>query len=90
MPQPMTTTDPAALEEAPELTQGLTHDEDDELRRLNYIQQFGPLAAEKAERFIELRLRDRRERVRAPREFIEEERPVAARAFPRFLGRRRR
>ena len=86
----MTTTDPVALEEAPELTQGLTRDEDDELRRLNYFQQFGPLAGEKAERYIELRLRDRRERVRAPREFIEEERPVAAKAPPWFLRRRRR
>lgn len=48
---------------------GLTRDEDDELRRLHYFSHFGALAGQKLERFLELRLRDRRRAVRTPREF---------------------
>jgi hypothetical protein len=48
---------------------GLTRDEDDELRRLNWLSQIGTLAARKVERLIELRLRDRRSEIRPPREF---------------------
>lgn len=47
----------------------LTRDEDDELRRLHYFSNFGALAGQRLERFLELRLRDRRKDVRVPREF---------------------
>ena len=81
----------ASVEDTPELTQGLTCEEDDELRRLHYFQQFGPLAGEKAERFIELRLRDRRATIRQPREFIvEEHKPEAKKAGWRVLWCQRR
>lgn len=54
----------------------LTRDEDDELRRLNYFSNFGALAGQRLERFLELRLRDRRRNVRTPREFdLLEKRP---------------
>lgn len=58
--------------ESEELRQRLTHDEDDELRRLNWISQIGSLSQHKRERLLELRLRDRRKEIRAPREFAEE------------------
>ena len=57
------------------LSEGLTREEDDELRRLHYFRQVGDLSSDKVERFIELRLRDRRGEVRPPRGFIIEERP---------------
>jgi hypothetical protein len=47
----------------------LTHEEDDELRRLNYLAKIGPLSERNRNRFIELRLRDRRHEIREPREF---------------------
>lgn len=47
----------------------LTHAEDQELRRLNYLAEIGTLAGVKAERLIELRLRDRRNEVRPPDEY---------------------
>lgn len=50
----------------------LTHAEDQELRRLNYLAEIGTLAGVKAERLIELRLRDRRYGVRPPGEYTEE------------------
>ena len=56
-------------QETPELVQGLTPEEDDELRRLHFFQQVGTLAGQKLDRFIELRLRDRRKTIRPPREF---------------------
>lgn len=88
----------APLDEAVELvdeTAGLavplTLEEDDELRSLNYLNEIGCLAPHKAERLLELRLRDRRFKVRPPRDLVEEEqREIAVRALPRFLGRRRR
>lgn len=46
----------------------LTRDEDDELRRLNFLAQTGPLSERSKARMLELRLRDRRETVRPPRE----------------------
>lgn len=74
-----------------ELEQGLTLEEDDELRRLNYLQSIGCLGPFKAERLIELRLRDRRAEIRPPREFnAEEERPQAAKAGRGFLARLKR
>jgi hypothetical protein len=51
------------------LTQGLSRDEDDELRRLNYMAQHGMLSPRSRERILELRMRDRRLEIRAPREF---------------------
>jgi hypothetical protein len=62
---------------AESLGEGLTRDEDDELRRLHYFSQFGALAGQKLERFLELRLRDRRKAVRKPREFDVSEQPKA-------------
>jgi hypothetical protein len=59
-------------EEALVLPQGLTREEDDELRRLHWFSQIGILASRRVERLIELRLRDRRNQVRPPREFAEE------------------
>lgn len=50
----------------------LTREEDDELRRLRWISQVGCLSQHKRERMVELRLRDRRQVVREPREFAEE------------------
>ena len=54
------------------MSQGLSRAEDDELRRLHWLSQIGSLAGRKAERLLELRLRDRRKEIRAPREFAEE------------------
>ena len=50
----------------------LSYEEDAELRRLNYLAEIGSLAGSKADRLIELRLRDRRNDVRAPREVADE------------------
>lgn len=47
----------------------LTTEEDDELRRLNYLWEMGLLSEGSQERLVELRLRDRRKKVRGPREF---------------------
>lgn len=62
---------------------GLTRDEDDELRRLHYFSNIGALAGQRFERFLELRLRDRRKDVRVPREF---EMPGAREAEPKPEG----
>lgn len=83
--------DIAPLDETLELGVPLTSEEDDELRSLNYLNEIGCLAPHKAERLLELRLRDRRFKVRPPRDLVEEEqRQIAVNALPRFLGRRRR
>lgn len=50
----------------------LTHEEDDELRRLNWLSQYGSLSEIKLERLIELRLRDRRAAVGPPGEIPDE------------------
>jgi len=47
----------------------LTVEEDDELRRLGYLYEMGQLSERSQERFVELRLRDQRWRIREPREF---------------------
>jgi hypothetical protein len=47
----------------------LTTDEDDELRRLGYLNEMGQLSERSQVRFVELRLRDQRSRIREPREF---------------------
>jgi hypothetical protein len=54
-----------------DLTDRLEVEEDDELRRLNYLSEMGLLSERSQERLIELRLRDRRRQVRGPREFGE-------------------
>jgi hypothetical protein len=61
------------VDETALIPQRLTREEDDELRRLHWFAQVGILSARKRERMIELRLRDRRTEVRAPREFGEAE-----------------
>lgn len=61
-----------ALDEVAEIPQRLTREEDDELRRLHWFSHMGVLSHYKRERMIELRLRDRRDEIRAPREFAEE------------------
>jgi hypothetical protein len=60
------------VEEAAPVAQGLTPAEDDELRRLHWFSQIGSLGTRKAERMIELRLRDRRAVIRPPRDLVEE------------------
>ena len=47
----------------------LTAVEDDELRRLGYLYEMGQLSERSQVRFVELRLRDERGRIREPREF---------------------
>ena len=64
--------DRTAVDQTADLAQGLSRAEDDELRRLHWLSQIGSLAGRKAERLLELRLRDRRKEIRAPREFAEE------------------
>jgi len=46
-----------------------THEEDSELCRLNYLANMGELSLRATERFLELRIRDRRTVIREPREF---------------------
>jgi hypothetical protein len=55
------------------IPQGLSRAEDDELRRLHWLSRMGALALRRAERLIELRLRDRRTEIREPREFAVEQ-----------------
>ena len=47
----------------------LTAEEDDELRRLGYLYELDQLSEKSKVRFLELRLRDERRRIREPREF---------------------
>ena len=61
-----------ALDQMVDVPQRLTRAEDDELRRLHWFSQVGILSQRKRERLLELRLRDRRNEIRAPREFAEE------------------
>jgi len=68
--------------------QALSREEDDELRHLYRLSQIASLAGRKAERFIELRLRDRRRDVRSPREGEGGGSPVGTRRrWLRFRGR---
>lgn len=53
----------------PDLDEPLTSEEDDELRRLNYMGQHAQLSWRSMERLVELKLRDRRSTIRQPREF---------------------
>ena len=68
MPDPSDTC--AAVTEVEDEITGsrLTRDEDDELRRLNFLAQHGTASKRTRERIGELRLRDRRKEIRAPRE----------------------
>jgi hypothetical protein len=61
------------VDETASLEQRLTPEEDAELRRLHWFSKVGILSSAKRERMIELRLRDRRKQIRAPREFGETE-----------------
>lgn len=47
----------------------LTPEEDDEVRRLNFLAMHGELSPRSQERLLALRARDRRAEVRPPREF---------------------
>lgn len=78
----------------PDMTGGfvgcLNRAEDDELRRLDWIARIGVLSTGKRERVLELRLRDRRQGVRQPREFVEEQVDASSgrpRKWYRFLSR---
>ena len=68
-----------------ELARGFNQEEHDELRRLHYFNRVGSVAGPKVDRFLELRLQDRRQKIRPPREFGEQEtasrlskRPIAS------------
>ncbi|HEX4862888.1 MAG TPA: hypothetical protein VFV02_02375 [Acidimicrobiales bacterium] len=65
-------TDNGPADEPAPIPQGLTRDEDDELRRLHWLSRMGTLAVQRVERLLELRLRDRRTEIREPREFATE------------------
>ncbi len=66
--------DPAGTVESleAELPDRLSEEEDDEIRRLNYLAQQGSLSPWSRERLLELRLGDRRKEIRPPREFEKE------------------
>lgn len=51
------------------LDQRLSPEEDDELRRLHYMGTQGMLSERMRERLLVLRVRDRRDHIRSPREF---------------------
>ncbi len=59
-----TTTDMEGTETRPAF--GLTPDEDEELRRLHAMAEFGSVAVHLRDRYLELRRRDRRIEVREP------------------------
>jgi hypothetical protein len=61
----------------------VTVEEDSELRRLNYMAKMGQLSEHSRERMLELRLRDRRQDVREPREFGGDDGPPAPERRPR-------
>lgn len=64
----------------------LSREEDDELRRLNFMAQNGALSERSEARMMELRLRDRRRTVRPPRELeIATERVRQSTQWSRFL-----
>ncbi|HEX4862794.1 MAG TPA: hypothetical protein VFV02_01905 [Acidimicrobiales bacterium] len=87
-PEPLGPIDDITAYTAETLESGLTREEDDELRHLHWLSQIGTLAGHKAERFIELRLKDRRSGIRPPRE-DEEAYPVGGtkRRWLRLRGR---
>lgn len=49
------------------VTEGLSREEDDELRILGFLAELGVLSDRENERLVELRLRDRRKEIREPR-----------------------
>ncbi|HEX6394249.1 MAG TPA: hypothetical protein VFZ97_12465 [Acidimicrobiales bacterium] len=68
------------VDETASLHQGMTKEEDAELRRLHWMSRVGMLSVAKRERMIELRLRDRRTAVREPKEFGEQEPALPAKS----------
>lgn len=64
-------------DEGVSLGAGLTREEDDELRRLNFLAKVGTLSERKRQRILELRILDRRVQIRPPREFHNERAPNA-------------
>ena len=84
------TSKPVAEPTADPLPQ-LTQDEDNELRRLEWISQVGTVALHKQERLMELRVRDRRQQIRPPREIEQDEhQAISAKAGRRFRAWRSR
>lgn len=79
----------ATVDDALDRTQGLTFEEDEELRRLNYLNEIGCLSTYKVDRLLELRVRDRRAQIRAPREFTGERHEAAETAARRRLAGKR-
>ena len=69
------------------LDQRLTLEEDSELRRLNYLAKMGHLSERSEERLIELRLHDRREEIREPKEFGDDQPARKPRRRLPFIGR---
>ena len=74
------------------LDQRLSPQEDDELRRLHYMGTQGMLSERMRERLLVLRVRDRRDHIRSPREFGEDRAARESRKGPsrrnlRFLRR---
>ncbi|HMK96574.1 MAG TPA: hypothetical protein VK425_03445 [Acidimicrobiales bacterium] len=67
---------------------GLTREEDDELRRLGFMARYGSLTAESQGRLDQLRLRDRRKKIRLPR--LGEPDPVTPEAVRRVVPRSQR
>ena len=61
----------SALERRSGTGEHLTRAEDDDLRRLTWLSQMGTLSGCKRLCLIDLLARDRRDQVRAPREFQE-------------------
>ena len=66
------------IDDAAPIPQGLTREEDDELRRLYHFSQTGELAGRKRERLFELRLKDRRKDVRPVQRFGEDDLEAAS------------
>jgi hypothetical protein len=61
---------PPPLVEPVGVTKGLTSDEDGELRRLYFLARFGSVAQGLRDRYRQLRLRDRRRKIRRPEDSI--------------------
>jgi hypothetical protein len=88
--------EPGRLEASEEPTEAplgdkLTHEEDDELRRLYYMSQVGSLSPWSKERLLELRIRDRRFTIRRPREMEQKQRASSRdddRGWKKFISRR--
>lgn len=66
----------------------LSPEEDDELRRLHYMGTQGMLSGRMRERLLVLRVRDRRDHIRLPREFGEDSGASESQKGPRHRNLR--